>query len=338
MTDVYFKTCSRHVYYDSMLRLVIPAQIRRASLNTKCLLFGSDHHTRAEMIPIEITLQQEIDVMKVIELADKAAESILAIYNSPTEDWEVKAKADDSPLTLADQNANTVICEGLSCLSPHIPIVSEENKQVSYDIKRKYQYNWIIDPLDGTKEFIKRNGQFTVNIALVRDGKPYMGVVQVPVTGKAYWAVHGQGAWVRDSPTSQPRRLLAAEYDPHAEGLIIVGSASHSSPQTAELVSEYSNPIFKQLGSSLKLLMVAEGAAHVYPRLAPTCEWDTAAAHAIVLEAGGLVIQAGKCDNKGTLLPDENWRSILAQEIPVEYNKPDPLNPYFVVYGRRTRV
>lgn len=198
---------------------------------------------------------------------------------------------------------------------------------------QNYKYSWCIDPLDGTKEFLKRNGQFTVNIALLEGGKPILGVVQVPATGKVYWAAKGQGAWVRDGSDKEPRRLQAAAFDSEAEGLVIVGSASHSSAETNEFVGQFKCPSFRQLGSSLKLLMIAEGEAHVYPRLAPTCEWDTAAAHVIVTEAGGTVIAAGKCDNRGKAL--EDWKEALAKDEPVIYNKPDPLNPYFVVYGAR---
>ena len=218
-------------------------------------------------------------------------------------------------------------------VAPHVPIVSEENKQVSYEIRKKYQYSWCVDPLDGTKEFIKRNGQFTVNIALLEHDTPVLGVVQVPVSGKVYFAAKGQGAFVKDGPDAPARRIHVQEFSKDSEGLTIVGSASHSSVATTEFVSQYKNPVFQQLGSSLKLLMVAEGAAHIYPRLAPTCEWDTAAAHAIVTEAGGVVLQAGACDSKGA--PLEDWKEALSKEAPVVYNKEHPLNPYFVVYGKR---
>ena len=221
-------------------------------------------------------------------------------------------------------------------VAPHVPIVSEENKQVSYDVRKNYQYSWCVDPLDGTKEFIKRNGQFTVNIALLQNDTPILGVVQVPVSGKVYYAAKGQGAFVKDGPDAPARQIHVQEFSHDSEGLTIVGSASHSSAATTEFVSQYKNPTFQQLGSSLKLLMVAEGAAHMYPRLAPTCEWDTAAAHAIVTEAGGVVLQAGACDSKGA--PLEDWKQALAKERPVVYNKEHPLNPYFVVYGKRHGV
>ncbi len=203
----------------------------------------------------------------------------------------------------------------------------------SPSILQNYRYSWCVDPLDGTKEFLKRNGQFTVNIALLEGDTPVLGVVQVPATGKVYWAAKGQGAFVREAPGEAPRRIEAVRFDPAAEGLAVVGSASHNSAETTEFVSQFKNPTFVQLGSSLKLLMVAEGAAAVYPRLAPTCEWDTAASHVIVTEAGGTVVQAGRCDNKGAAL--EDWRPALARDEPVRYNKEAPLNPFFVVYGKR---
>lgn len=198
---------------------------------------------------------------------------------------------------------------------------------------QNYQYCWVVDPLDGTKEFLKRNGQFTVNIALLQGDTPVLGVVQIPVTGKVYWAAKGQGSFVQDGPGEPTRQIHAQPFDASASGLTIVGSASHNTAETTEFVSQYKDPKFVQLGSSLKLLMVAEGTAQVYPRLAPTCEWDTAAAHVIVTEAGGSVIQAGRCDNKGAAL--EDWKEVVPKDVPVKYNKEDPLNPFFVVYGKR---
>ena len=132
-------------------------------------------------------------------------------------------------------------------------------------------------------------------------------------------------------------RLACAPFRDSDAGLVLVGSASHNTPDTQAFVADYASPQFTQLGSSLKLLLVAEGAAHVYPRLAPTCEWDTAAAHAVVVEAGGAVLAAGECDAKGKLLPGVTWREALAKQLPVVYNKQNPLNPFFVVYGARIK-
>ncbi|PRW61118.1 3 (2),5 -bisphosphate nucleotidase [Chlorella sorokiniana] len=284
---------------------------------------------------LEVALTQRVDCAAVVVIAKQACQAILAVYNSEAESWDVEHKADESPLTRADREANAVICEGLARIAPHIPIVSEENRQVAYDTRKGYQYSWCVDPLDGTKEFLKRNGQFTVNIALLRGSQPVLGVVAVPVDGTVYWAAEGQGAYVQ-RPGGEAQRLQAAEVDLSAPGLVVVGSASHLTAETQAFVAQLREPTFKQLGSSLKLLMVAEGAAHVYPRLAPTSEWDTAAAHVIVTEAGGEVLQAGLCDSKGK--PLEDWQAALARQQPVQYNKESPLNPFFVVYGRRQKA
>ena len=147
--------------------------------------------------------------------------------------------------------------------------------------------------------------------------------------------MEGRGAFVREGDAADARIRAAAFHESDA-GLTLVGSASHNTAETDAFVADYASPNFTALGSSLKLLLVAEGKAHVYPRMAPTCEWDTAAAHAIVLEAGGVVLQAGECDGKGKLLPGVEWRSALAEQRPLVYNKQNVLNPFFVVYGART--
>lgn len=285
--------------------------------------------------PFFVELSQSIDVANVVTIAEGAGHVILEIYNAGDEsDWDVTAKSDNSPLTKADREANAFICAGLARLAPHIPIVSEENVSVDYEIRKGYQYFWCVDPLDGTKEFLKRNGQFTVNIALVHGQTPILGVVHTPVSRKTHFAVEGQGAFVSEGEKITP--LQAATFSETDSGLTIVGSSSHSSPLTEAFVSRYDQPNFAQLGSSLKLLMIAEGTAHVYPRLAPTSEWDTAAAHVIVTEAGGEILQAGACDNKGQ--PLEEWKAVLSQHKPVVYNKETFLNPFFVVYGKRTKL
>eukprot|EP00882_Tetradesmus_deserticola_P031354 GHRQ01035453.1.p1 GENE.GHRQ01035453.1~~GHRQ01035453.1.p1 ORF type:complete len:249 (+),score=124.84 GHRQ01035453.1:145-891(+) len=245
-------------------------------------------------------------------------------------------KGDESPLTKADTESNRIICEGLQRVSPHVPIISEENKTLPHSIRKNYQYCWVVDPLDGTKEFIKRNGEFTVMIGLVQGSTAVLGVVHVPVSGKTYYAVAGKGAYVRDAAGST-QQVRAKEFAVSDPGLVLVGSTSHANPtnNTAmkDFVELFNSPQFSSYGSSLKLLMVAEGTAHVYPRLAPTMEWDTAAADIIVKEAGGVVLQAGRITGKGELL--EDWKDVLMKELPMEYNKEDLLNPCFVVFGKR---
>ncbi|GLC40835.1 hypothetical protein PLESTB_000017400 [Pleodorina starrii] len=290
--------------------------------------------SRVEEVPdyaMEVQMKAEVPVEDVIATAQAAGRAILQIYNSEASTWEVQMKSDASPLTRADREANAVICQALQNISPHIPIISEENKMTPHSVRQKFQYYWLVDPLDGTKEFLKRNGQFTVNIALMSSNTPVLGVVDVPCQGKTYWAVKGKGAWLRTSEGQQ--RIQAAEFGFEDKGLKICASASHLNKETEEFIQLFESPEFVQVGSSLKLLMVAEGQAHIYPRLAPTCEWDTAAADIIVREAGGVVLQAGKQDNKGN--PQQDWKEELVKEVPVVYNKEDVLNPYFVVFGKR---
>jgi 3'(2'), 5'-bisphosphate nucleotidase len=240
-------------------------------------------------------------------LARQAGREIMAIYD----DGEVRAldKADGSPLTAADMASHRTIVEGLQRLTPDWPVLSEESADAGHEIRRNWKRFWLVDPLDGTKEFLKRNGEFTVNIALVEDGTPVMGVVHAPALGLSYFAGQGQGAFKQlDDDTSAAIRV--ALHREH-EKLKIVGSRSHADPRQDELVRYLGGGEFLSMGSSLKLCLVADGSAHLYPRLGPTMEWDTAAAHAIVREAGGIV-----CDSDGKEL---------------RYNKADLHNPPFAV-------
>jgi 3'(2'), 5'-bisphosphate nucleotidase len=250
-------------------------------------------------------------VQEVSAIARAAGTEIMRIYEDEA-DFGIEHKADHSPLTRADQAANAVIVAGLEQLAFQAPIISEENKQVPYADRQDYDYFWMVDPLDGTKEFIKRNGEFTVNIALVRKHKVVLGVVYVPVTGELFWAAHLLGAYRVANGAEQ--RIQTATFslsDPH---LKVVASRSHLNPDTQAFIHQLNQPELVSKGSSLKFLLVAAGEAHLYPRLAPTMEWDTAAAQIVVEEAGGRVLQAGT-------------------EEPVVYNKPNLLNPHFVVSG-----
>lgn len=288
-------------------------------------------HVAASMA-YEVSLVQRIDVSDVVRVAVDAGKKILEIYHGEPDQWDVERKSDASPLTRADQEANRIICDALGKLGPHIPIISEENKQLDYDVRKKYQCCWCVDPLDGTKEFLRRNGQFTVNIALIHGNKVVMGVVHTPCQGRTHWATLHQGAFVQEEDgTVAP--IHCAPFHLSDRGLVLVGSNSHGSVETEEYVSQFAEPKFTALGSSLKLMLVAEGKAHIYPRMAPTCEWDTAASQIIVEEAGGRVVQAGLCDNKGKAL--ESWHDALSKEEPLTYNKENLLNPFFVVYGAR---
>ncbi len=254
---------------------------------------------------------------KIVEAVKKialdAGAAIMEIYRS-SEGIEIDRKADDSPLTQADKAANDIICAGLEKLEVVYPIISEENKMLSYEERKDYEYCWLVDPLDGTKEFIKRNGEFTVNIALIHNGAPVMGVVYAPDLEEMYWAVKGQGAWKEKAGNIQ--KINAANFKMADSGLRVVCSRSHLNEDTQNFLDNLNEPQTVAKGSSLKFLILAESSAELYPRLAPTMEWDTGAAQAILEEAGGSVInnETGK---------------------PLSYNKENLLNPYFIAYGAK---
>jgi len=241
-----------------------------------------------------------------IQAAEEACQVILEVYNS--DNFEAEAKGDQSPLTLADRRAHAVISQRLA--QTQLPVLSEEGKQTPYAERRHWSYFWMVDPLDGTKEFIKRNGDFTVNIALIHGDKPVMGVVAVPVTGDVYYGGARLGAFLKRQGvvTALPSRLPA---DLTLPGLRVVASRSHMNPETEEFIARLKEPVLVSRGSSLKFLMLAEGEADVYPRYAPTMEWDTAAAHAVVQGVGLQVCQPGGHE--------------------LVYNKADLLNPFFQV-------
>ncbi|NOY44847.1 MAG: 3'(2'),5'-bisphosphate nucleotidase CysQ [Deltaproteobacteria bacterium] len=248
----------------------------------------------------------------LLELAEAAAAEILRIYEG---DIRVEEKGDRSPLTEADRAAHRVIAQGLARAFPEVPVLSEEGMEIPYETRRSWHRFWLVDPLDGTKEFIKRNGEFTVNIALVEEGRPVLGVIHVPVQRRVYWGDVATGAWTRQAD-GEPRPIRVRRPDP-TRGLVVVQSRSHPSPETEAYLKGL--PVAKSIaaGSSLKLCAVAEGRADLYPRLGPTMEWDTAAGQAIVEAAGGRV-------------------ETLDGE-PLRYNKPDLRNPYFVAKGAVNR-
>jgi len=225
-----------------------------------------------------------INLNELIEIAKDAAiaggEEILKIYNT---DFDVEYKEDESPLTLADQKANDKIESFL--LDTGIPILSEEGKNIPYEERKEWEYLWIVDPLDGTKEFVKRNGEFTVNIALIKNGKPILGVIYVPVKEWLYYGHIELGAY-----KSTADNTVKLPINKDRDTFVAVGSRSHKSEETEayfiELEKEHGKVEVVSMGSSLKICLVAEGVADVYPRFAPTMEWDTAAGHGIVTSAG----------------------------------------------------
>ncbi|UQB43279.1 3'(2'),5'-bisphosphate nucleotidase CysQ [Thiomicrospira microaerophila] len=220
----------------------------------------------------------KINIQDIIVIAKRAGEAIMQVYNK---DFSVEFKGDDSPLTEADKAAHHVIVAGLEALGD-VPILSEEGQHLPYDERKEWDYFWLVDPLDGTKEFVKKNGEFTVNIALIHQGAPVLGVVYAPALGQCYWAKQGEGAFKDGQALPLKTNLGRDTYK-------IVASRSHMSEETQAFVDAIKTDKPKELvsiGSSLKLCFVAEGAADIYPRLGPTMEWDTGAAHAIVNEAG----------------------------------------------------
>ncbi|MEY3050719.1 MAG: hypothetical protein RLY31_504 [Bacteroidota bacterium] len=248
------------------------------------------------------------------KLALEAGQAALDIYQAAGSDLGIETKADQSPLTVADKASNDIICRGLEALTGgSIPIISEENKEIPWETRRTWTSCWLVDPLDGTKEFIRRNGDFTINIALVENGEAVMGVVHVPVHGELAWAVRGGGAF--QEKDGRQHRLQAATYSDSDKGLSLVCSRSHMSGETTDFIARFAEPQLVSRGSALKFLLVASGKAHLYPRLAPTMEWDTAAAQIIVEEAGGRVLEADSGN-------------------PLRYNKADLRNPSFIASGR----
>ncbi|KZN57515.1 3'-5'-bisphosphate nucleotidase [Pseudoalteromonas luteoviolacea CPMOR-1] len=243
---------------------------------------------------------------ELVELARLAGEEIMQIY---AKDFAIEYKNDDSPVTEADLAANRVITAGLSRLTPEIPILSEESANISWQERQTWQRYWLVDPIDGTKEFIKKNGEFTVNIALIENGKPTMGVVFAPALNVCYLAAQSIGAF---RECGEARIELKVTKKANTGTIKVVGSRSHPSPALAEYLGQFDDIEMVPKGSSLKLCLVAEGEADIYPRLGPTSEWDTGAGHAVASIAGATVSQI--------------------DGSPLTYNQKESyLNPFFVV-------
>ncbi len=263
------------------------------------------------------------DITLALNAAIRAGEKILEVYNDPESDFSVERKADNSPLTIADKMSHEIIAGFLK--DSDYPVLSEEGKEIAFDDRKNWQKFWLVDPLDGTKEFIKRNGEFTVNIAFVENGNPVMGVIYVPVARTLYFGQAGMGAWKMELADLGAELTIGALKErsvkiPATDSerkFTAVGSRSHSNEETVayfkKLEEEHGKIEIISKGSSLKICMVAEGSADVYPRFGPTMEWDTAAGHAIAVAAG-----------KNVTLAD--------QKIPLKYNKENLLNPFFIVH------
>lgn len=245
-------------------------------------------------------------VQSLVDIARSAGDAILEVYR---DGFEIQHKHDESPLTQADLASHRLIRDALHALTPDIPLLSEESGEDTFARRSGWNEFWLIDPLDGTKEFINRNGEFTVNIALIRDHQPVLGVVHVPVSGKTYWGGQELGAF-RVEPGGDTSTIRVRQ--PCPDTVVVVGSRSHANPRLEGILNCLGSHELVSMGSSLKFCRVAEGLADFYPRLGPTSEWDTAAAHAVVSAAGGSVVRLD-----GT---------------PLEYNRRDTLlNPEFLV-------
>jgi len=244
----------------------------------------------------------------LLQLARQAGDAILKIYNT---DFDVERKQDNSPLTDADLAAHNLIVSTLERLTPEIPVLSEESSKIPFETRQQWQRYWLIDPLDGTREFVKRNGEFTVNIALIEDHQPTFGVVYAPVLDRLYYGARSLGAWKQDgAQTAEEIRVVGQRRQP----TLVAGSRSHAGDSLLRFLEKLGDHELVSMGSSLKLCLVAEGKADLYPRLGPTSEWDTAAAQAVVEAAGGRVTTL---DLK-----------------PLRYNTKDSLlNPHFLVFG-----
>lgn len=252
-------------------------------------------------------------INNVIELAVQAGQRIMEIYDT---DFDVEQKSDNTPLTAADMAAHNTIVDGLSKLTPEIPILSEESANIPFAERSQWQRYWLVDPLDGTREFVKRNGEFTVNIALIDDQESVLGVIYTPVTGVTYYAARGAGAFKKtlDEATTCTGATAINTRRKTPESTIIAGSRSHRGDSLEAFLQRVGEYEIISMGSSLKSCLVAEGAADIYPRLGPTSEWDTAAAQCVVEEAGGCII---KTDGET-----------------LRYNTKDSLlNPHFLVIG-----
>jgi len=245
-------------------------------------------------------------IEQLIDISIEAGDAILEFYNS---EIDVQVKFDSSPLTKADLESNSIIVKRLKTLMPNIPILSEEEADISFDVRSKWNEYWLVDPLDGTKEFINKNGEFTVNIALIRDHKPIFGLIHLPVKKHTYWGCEDKGSFFLDQANNTRKINVSKNTN---DPIRIAASRSHPSEELTNLLDKIKNYKLLEVGSSLKFCLIASGEADIYPRFGPTSEWDTAAGEAIARFAGGSMV-------------DFENNNII-------YNKGENLiNPYFLV-------
>ena len=250
-------------------------------------------------------------VSKVIEIISKADDIVLDVYNNY--ETNIEYKTDATPLTQADTESSKYICVELSKLTPTIPIICEENSVPSYKIRSSWSIFWLVDPLDGTKEFIKKNGEFTVNIALISNNTPILGVVSVPCKELIYYGYKDGGAYVYNKNNNSQTKLVCKPFN-KMDKITFACSRSHINDETEKYMNTYKIGDIVRVGSSLKFMLLCENKAHIYPRLGPTMEWDIAASDIILRESGGSI----KLLNGNSM----------------QYNKEHMLNPYFIAYGQ----
>jgi 3'(2'), 5'-bisphosphate nucleotidase len=251
-------------------------------------------------------LEAHITTEAIISCLSHAGRLIMEVYDAGELEAQVEWKSDNSPLTLADKRSNDLLIEFLTKLDDGIPIMSEESEEVDFNVRKGWKRYWCLDPLDGTKEFIKRNGQFTINLALIENAEPVLGFIHVPLTGHTYWAGKNQGAFLHDGSLNTVIRANRKTSD-----WMAVGSSSHASEEEAEWMKKFPVTNHIRVGSALKFCYIASGLADVYYRSGPTMEWDTSAGHLLVEEAGAKF-------------------SYISESV-IHYNKPSLLNPPFCV-------
>ncbi len=256
---------------------------------------------------------------QIIKIARKAGKAILTVYQQ--DDVGIQTKADATPVTNADLSANLVIVDGLKQLSTQYPILSEESEHTPWQERKNWQRYWLIDPLDGTKEFINRNGEFSVNIALIENNYPLLGIVHIPTTDTTYWGGKGLGAWKQDKG-AEAHVIYPRKFTPERE-VVVLGSRSYGTAESRNyldaLKAIYPNLKSKKVGSALKSCLVAEGQADIYPRLGPTSEWDTAAVQGVVEGVEGLFLNpAGQrfCYNMKESLINTDFLVLGDKSIP----------------------
>lgn len=282
---------------------------------------GAGPRLCSELPPIEVGNGEKVKVGDIVALVKKACEAVLEVYRQPEGEWNLQHKDGYEPLTKADLDSNKILLEGLESLCPSCLLVSEESAHASHAQRSSADFVWLVDPLDGTKEFLKRSGEFAVNVGLCRRGIPIFGVVGSPVEGLIYLGGEVlRGAWRLQGNSELLYSIKCKIFKWNDLGLKVITSSSHNSTDTKKFIARLQQPSLVKAGSSLKFLRVASGDADIYPRFALCSEWDTCAPHAILRAAGGEVFL---------------WEGAATggPQGPLKYNKPSLLSPFFVAVG-----